>query len=90
MTATLVASTAILKTRYPNGKLPKLVYKRFKYLDTVKKREDFTGRSRVIAMQNENPQGSSADFNPGPSRARAGQLQELRRHPRRALRPCPH
>ena len=62
MTATLAASTSILKVRYPDGRLPLAVYKKFKYVATVKKREDFTGISRVIALQNENPQGSSADF----------------------------
>lgn len=64
MTATLAASQAILKYRYPEGRLPKLVYEqgKFKYTSTVSKREDFSGELRVIAMQNENPQGSSADF----------------------------
>ena len=62
MTATLAASAAILKVRYPDGKLPSALYKNFKYTASVGKREDFTGKSRVIAIQNENPQGSSADF----------------------------
>lgn len=62
MTATLAASAAILKVRYPDGKLPAALYKNFKYTASVGKREDFTGKSRVIAIQNENPQGSSADF----------------------------
>lgn len=60
--ATLEASTAILKVRYPNGRLPKALYERFKFMGWVPKREDFTGESRVIAIQNENPQGVSADF----------------------------
>ncbi len=62
MTATLAASAAILKTRYPKGKLPKALYKRTKYTSTITKREDFTGDKRVIALQNENPQGSSSDM----------------------------
>lgn len=62
MTATLAASTAILKVRYPNGRLPNSGYEQFKYVGSVKKREDFTGEKRVVALQNENPQGSSADF----------------------------
>lgn len=62
MTATLAASTAILKVRYPEGRLPVAAYDTFKYTATVKKREDFTGEKRVVALQNENPQGSSADF----------------------------
>jgi hypothetical protein len=62
VTATLAASTAILKTRYPDGRLPNATYDSFKYTSSVKSREDFTGADRVIALQNENPQGSSADF----------------------------
>lgn len=62
MTATLAQSQAILKVRYPDGRLPKAVYRTFKYTSMVKKREDFRGSSRVVALQNENPQGSSADF----------------------------
>lgn len=60
--ATLAASAAILKTRYPTGKLPLEVYKNFKSTSMTKKREDFTGENRVVALQNESPQGSSADF----------------------------
>lgn len=64
MTATLAASSAILKVRYPDGRLPKALYQKgkFKFFGTVEKREDFTGDSRVVALQNENPQGISADF----------------------------
>lgn len=62
MTATLAASTAILKTRYPTGKLPNACYKNYKYVATCPKREDFTGKDRVVAIQNEYPQGSSAIF----------------------------
>ncbi len=58
MTATLAASTAILKVRYPDGKLPKPLYLNFKATSMVKKRTDFTGDYRVVALQNENPQGS--------------------------------
>ncbi len=64
MTATLAASTAILKVRYPDGRLPKTLYERgkYKFVSTIPKREDFTGDYRVVALQNENPQGSSQDF----------------------------
>lgn len=62
MTATLAASAAILKIRYPDGRLPDATYHQFKYMSTVRTREDFTGESRVVALQNENPQGSSAKF----------------------------
>lgn len=62
MTATLAASTAILKTRYPDGRLPKAQYQKFPFVATLQKKEDFNGESKVIALQTENPQGSSADF----------------------------
>lgn len=58
MTATLAASAAILKIRYPEGKLPVAAYKQFKYVSTCPKREDFTGESRKVSVQNEYPQGS--------------------------------
>lgn len=64
MTATLAQSQAILKVRYPEGRLPKSLYgeSKFKFTNIVEKREDFTGELRMVALQNENPQGSSADF----------------------------
>lgn len=62
MTATLAASAAIVKVRYPDGTLPKSLYLEFKATASVNKKTDFTGDSRVVALQNENPQGSSADF----------------------------
>lgn len=63
MSATLAASQAILKVRYPDGRLPKEVYDRAKakVVGIVEKREDFTGDFRVVALQNENPQGSAGD-----------------------------
>jgi hypothetical protein len=62
MTATMNASSAILKTRYPDGRLPKANYQSFKFVSTVVKHEDFDGENKVIALQTENPQGSSVDF----------------------------
>lgn len=62
MTATLSASTAILKTKYPDGRLPKAMYEKFPFVATIQKNEDFDGNNKVIALQTENPQGSSADF----------------------------
>lgn len=62
MTALLSASTAILKTRYPDGRLPKAQFQKFPLVATVQKKEDFDGENKVIALQTENPQGSSADF----------------------------
>jgi hypothetical protein len=60
--ATLDASTAILKTRYPEGRLPKANYRNFKHTSALKKNEDFSGDSKVVAIQTENPQGSSAAY----------------------------
>ncbi len=62
MTATLAASQAILKVKYPEGRLPKAQYVKFPYQATVAKKEDFDGNTKTIAIQTENPQGSSADF----------------------------
>lgn len=62
MTAILAASQAILKTRYPDGRLPKANYQKFPFVATLQKKEDFDGANKIIALQTENPQGSSADF----------------------------
>ncbi len=62
MSATLSQSAAILKRRYPDGKLPKSNYQLFPYAATVAKQEDWEGDDKAVALQTENPQGSSADF----------------------------
>jgi hypothetical protein len=62
MTANLTASAAILKVKYPTGALPKAQYQKFPWVASVSKKEDFDGESRTIAIQTENPQGSSSDF----------------------------
>lgn len=62
MTANLTASAAILKTRYPEGRLPKANYQAFKHTSMLTKHEDFSGDSKVVAIQTENPQGVSADY----------------------------
>lgn len=62
MTATLAASQAILKTKYPDGKLPTSQYKKAPFTASLAKKEDFDGNNKQIALQTENPQGSSADF----------------------------
>ncbi len=62
MTATIAASQAILKTKYPDGKLPTSQYKQAPFVASLTKKEDFDGNNKVIALQTENPQGSSADF----------------------------
>lgn len=60
--ATLSASQAILKTKYPDGKLPKEQYTAAPFVATLAKKEDFDGENKKVALQTENPQGSSADF----------------------------
>lgn len=62
MTATLAASTAILKVRYPDGRLPVSCYRNTKYVATCAKDESDGSDSRVLAFQHEYPQGSSAVF----------------------------
>jgi hypothetical protein len=62
MTATLAASQAILKTKYPDGKLPMSQYRQAPFVASIAKKEDFDGNNKQIALQTENPQGSSADF----------------------------
>lgn len=62
MTATLAASAAILKTKYPNGELPKELYINNTALATIPKATDFDGQNRVVALQTEHTQGASADF----------------------------
>lgn len=60
--ASLDASAAILKTRYPEGRLPKANYRNFKHTSMIRKVEDFSGENKVVAIQTENPQGSSAGY----------------------------
>lgn len=62
MTATLAASSAALKILYPKGELPAVLHKTFPTFDKLKKTTDFVGESEYVALQNENPQGASADF----------------------------
>jgi len=56
------AVQAILKTKYPDGAIPQALYKDFPFLSLVKKTTNFDGDFRVVALQNERPQGSSSDF----------------------------
>lgn len=56
------AVQAILKTKYPDGAIPQALYKNFPLLALVKKTTNFDGDFRVVALQNERPQGSSSSF----------------------------
>lgn len=62
MTATLAASTAILKTKYPDGIPPRECYEDNVALAMIPKATDFDGENYVVALQTETTQGASADF----------------------------
>lgn len=62
MTATLAASTAILKTKYPKGELPKVLYKNNPAWALIRKETDFDGQNKAVAIQTESTQGGSATF----------------------------
>lgn len=59
---TFAAVQSILKIKYPDGALPQALYKDFPLLSLVKKTTNFDGEFKVVALQNERPQGSSSDF----------------------------
>ena len=59
---TYAAVQAILKTKYPDGAIPQALYKDFPFVSLVKKTTNFDGDFRVVALQNERPQGSSSVF----------------------------
>lgn len=58
--ADLSGSAAVLKTLYPGGELPKALQKNFAVYNKIKKVTTFEGENQVVALQNANPQGSSA------------------------------
>lgn len=62
MTATLAASSAILKTKYPTGAFPQELFQRRTLFNMLKKREDFDGDNYVVALQTDGTQGASAQF----------------------------
>ena len=68
------AVQAILKTKYPDGALPQALYKDFPLLALVKKTTNFDGDFRVVALQNERPQGSSSQFKMAQGVAKGGSL----------------
>lgn len=62
MTASLAGSSAALKVLYPKGELPKSIQDHYVTVNRLKKETDFVGESAYVALQNANPQGSSAQF----------------------------
>lgn len=59
--ATVAASEAILKKRYASG-LPKAQFKSAKFFASLKKREDFTGLNKHLAIQTEDPQAAGGEY----------------------------
>lgn len=62
MTATLAASAAILKTKYPGGELPTEAYENNTLLAMMPKATDFDGQNYVVALRTDTTAGASADF----------------------------
>lgn len=61
MTASISASTAILKRKYKDG-VPKLQFKTAKFMAMAANKTDFTGEDYRVALQTENPQGVGASI----------------------------
>jgi hypothetical protein len=61
-TASISGSQAALKVLYPEGELPKSINEMFVLQKRLKKETDFVGELAYVALQNANPQGSSAQF----------------------------
>lgn len=59
------AIAAVLKTQYTQPKVNNLVYPESPVFAAIKKRTDFVGDNKVIALQYGNPQGRGADFATG-------------------------
>ncbi len=59
------ALAAVLKTQYTQPKVNNLVYPESPVFAAIKKRTDFVGDNKVIALQYGNPQGRGADFASG-------------------------
>ena len=59
------ALAAVLKTQYTQSKVNNLVYPESPVFAAIKKRTDFVGDNKVIALQYGNPQGRGADFASG-------------------------
>ena len=59
------AIAAVLKTQYTQPKVNNLVYPESPVFAAIKKRTDFVGDNKVIALQYGNPQGRAVDFATG-------------------------
>lgn len=60
--ASIAGSQAILKTKFADGRLPSAQYEETPFIATLRHIEDFGGDNYVFALQTENPQGSSGNF----------------------------
>lgn len=59
------ALAAVLKTQYTQSKVNNLVYPESPVFAAIKKRTDFVGKNKVVALQYGSPQGRGADFASG-------------------------
>lgn len=62
MSLDLTALTAVLKVQYTQKKVNTLAYDKNPFWAMVKKRTDFLGVNKVVAIRNGQPQGRGADF----------------------------
>ncbi len=79
MTATVDQSEAILKRKYPKGKLPDAMYEESPFLASLTKSEDFGGSTYTVALQVERGQAmsSSATLAIGQASTTAGSYQRF-------------
>lgn len=62
MSLDLTALAAVLKVQYTQKKVNTLAYDKNPFWAMVKKRTDFLGSNKVVAIRNGQPQGRGADF----------------------------
>lgn len=74
--ATILASEAILKTKYKDG-VEKTHFETFPFFATTKKREDFNGKNKQFTLQSEDPQGAGAEFEDAYSTAAQGAYDDF-------------
>lgn len=75
--ATIASSTAILKTKYNQSKVYWMAYKNNPDYATVKKKTDFDGNNKVIAVQTEVPTGGGSSISQAQSNMNPGSYQKF-------------